>query len=127
MGMKISISSLYDVTKVLGTKAGSELQDFIVFSQQAFGEIVRAVKGNLTLRENIKGLILELSATNGKPIVVNVGVNIIGCIPLRCKHNSDSITGLNWGYTQDNSIMLTIYFREATVSARQVTVYFFQE
>lgn len=121
--MKISLSTLVDISVALQTKAGQELSQFIQYSQQTFGELILAVKGNLTLEDNIRGTLKTVELVHGTPVTVgNLGSNIIGISAMRVLHPSDACT-LNWYVSQKGEVVVTAYFHEQSTEKRSVQIF----
>ena len=81
--MKITASRLFDFASIATSQAAGEIKSFIDYSNGNFEKIVRALSGELTLQDNMKGQTLQVSCTHNTLVSVSVNsTSIAGVIVL---------------------------------------------
>ena len=120
--MKIQASRLFDFALLAATKAGPEIKPFIDYCNGNFEKIVRALAGELTLQDNIKGQFVTVGLSHG--VYQSVSVNsksIVGVVPMSSA--TSSIAAFNWQINAKGELQFTVSF--AADPAKAVSCKFF--
>lgn len=70
---QIKVSSLIEVSKILTTKAGQELADFVQYLADLSSQVVRALRNGLSFTDNMDASFKTVSLVSGTTTAVNVG------------------------------------------------------
>jgi hypothetical protein len=108
---KLSVTRLFDATKVLSTKAGEELADLIDYVNTTTSEIIRALRNGLTFSDNFACITPTVSlkhdteqviSTDGKT-PVNVLVGKVGVAKF-------SVDRFGWYINSSNQLVCKIFY-----------------
>ena len=120
--MKLTLTSIFDATQVLASKAGQEMAPFVDYVTRAFEEVIRSLRNNLTFQDNFLCNVKTVSLKHGTTISIPFDKKVTGIIPVRVNHTSDSLDSLNWYYDSKGDLKITAYFRLAGDDSRSVTL-----
>lgn len=70
---QIKVSRLVEVAKILTTKSGQELQDFVQYVADLAEQVVRALRNGLSFTDNMDATFKTVSLVSGSTAAVNVG------------------------------------------------------
>jgi hypothetical protein len=119
--MKITLGQLFDKTKLLRTADPTfkeivrNLTPFIDYVNQGFGQIVRALSGELTFNDNLKGEIITVELLHATATRAQVkSRDILTIIPLSVESNT--LYGLDRSFTDAGELQLTAYWRSTPVT-----------
>ena len=122
--MILTASRLFDYAAVAKNKAAEELKPFIDYCNTNFEKIIRAVAGELTLTDNIKGQMLATTFQHGIAQSVAVASTAInGVVPMSC--DDDAITAVKWALNINGGLQLTVYFQSASATKRNCNLFVF--
>lgn len=111
--MNISIAKLVEVSKYLATKSGAELQEFIEYMGGLSEQVIRALKGGLTFRDNFDCEVLEVALTSGTPQIVGNKKNTVkpsGVIPQRVISSQYALDSFLWYLDGQNKLTVKATF-----------------
>jgi hypothetical protein len=101
-------------------QVGGEISPFIDYVNQNFDQIIRAFFNQLTLGENLRGTLLNISTSNNTPTNILAAQNPAGILILKSTSPLKSYTTT---VTSDGILQATFTFDEALpVKARSVAV-----
>lgn len=108
--MKITASRLFDFASIASSKAAQEIKSFIDYSNSNFEKIVRALSGELTLQDNVKGQIINVGLSHGvsQSVAVN-SKNIVGVVIL--SSGTSSVDAFNWQINSKGELQFTVHFK----------------
>jgi hypothetical protein len=115
--MILTAQKLFDFALIATTQAGTQIKPLVDYLNTNLEKIVRAVNGELTLQDNIKGQIVSTQLQHG--IATSVACNsteIHGITSLQC--DADAISALNWQFDNKGALQLTAYFQSASATKR---------
>lgn len=120
--MKITIPRLFDATRVLATEAGAAIQELVEFSQQAFEQLLRALRNNLTFTDNFRCQVIYATLKHGVEQEINTTMTIGGALVLRAYSSSgaEMPTGIKMRLDASNHLFITVNFLSADAT-RSVT------
>lgn len=123
---KLSSSRLTEVSKLLATKAGSELKEFITYVAGLAEDVVSGLKNGLTFRDNFNCKYTTLSLTDNTAS----GINTDGRRPLwiQCVQVISTEYGLDswtWYIDSDGSCQVKATFTGSPSAAVEVAVLIF--
>jgi len=113
---KINIPRLTNISKLLATESGNQLQEFITYSSNAFEQIIRSLKGSLTFEDNFsadKKTVVMYHNTNTTVLVDRVPD---GIIPLRVLQQNSGIDSFDWFVSNTGQVVVNIKFTDAPVA-----------
>lgn len=120
---KLNALKLFDVALLKGSRAAQEMGPFIEFVNQNFDSILRAMRGQLTLDENIKSQTLSVSLRHGQETTLALAnTSVLGAVPVLVRHASDGLESFNLSQTSKGAWRIVPYFREASSEVRDVTL-----
>ena len=124
--MKIQASRLFDFALLAASKAGPEIKPFIDYCNSNFEKIVRALAGELTLQDNVKGQFVTVGLSHG--IAQSVSVNsksIVGVVPM--SSGASSIAAFNWQLNAKGELQITVSFKADPGKAESCKFFVFFE
>ena len=110
---KVNISRLFDTSKLLVTKSGQELQEFITYVADLAEQTVRNLKNGITFKDNINCQISTYSLSHNVDQTINISQTPIGIIPLRVISSSVGIDSFGWYVTDSGDIKIKAGFTGA--------------
>src|SRR5882672_9784063 len=109
--MQLTISRVVEIAKLLTTKAGQELTDFLQYMSGFCEQVLRALRNGITFKDNVDCLISTVSLTHATAQVINTGVKQpMGIIPLRVISTEFSIDTLTWYIDGDGQVNVKVTF-----------------
>jgi hypothetical protein len=97
------------------------IEPLVDYINQGNDQVTRALTNQLTLPENLRGEVRDLSVYHGVPISVTPKQSVANVIVLGCS-GGDVVTGFSKSQTSDGLLSLTFYFRSAIpLLSRSVT------
>lgn len=124
---KLSIQRLMEVSKLLATDAGQQLQDALTFLNDVSDQVLRALRNGLTFRDNFNCQIAEAELSHDVESLVNTGSNrAVGIIPLRVSMSNNSgstksaVSALVWYINNQGKLTVKVSFSDAPTDSRKV-------
>lgn len=125
--MKITIPRIFDSARILAKPFGKDIEDFVSFSQQAFEQIIRALRNQITFEDNIKCQVLEVTLKHDLEQVLFASGRVKGIIVTRV-FSDESITSYKWKYNDKSELIITPRFLGADTEKKvNVTLILLQE
>lgn len=119
--MKLTISRLFDATRLLATQAGNDISELVEFTQTFAEQTLRALRNGLSFEDNVKCTTPVVILKHGVPQVLNVTGTVVGIIPTRV-FGVQGISSLSWFYDKSGRLNVVPSFtssqqyRSASVS-----------
>jgi hypothetical protein len=122
--LKLTISNIFDYATIAATKAAQEIKPFIDHYNASIDQIVKAIKGQLTLADNFYGqqLVVEL-VHNVQTKVAITRPQVLGIIPLATNSTIDALDNLQSSVNQSGQLLLTAQFKLASSTKIKVTLF----
>ncbi len=127
--MKINQTQLFDSQNLLKGADSTVativkgLRPFFAYVNGVVENLVKAVSGQLTLGDNLKGQLLSVKLTHATSVKVALtSRDIHGLVSLRCDGNT--VEGLDYAFAADDSFSITAYFRDTTTGEAHTCVIF---
>ena len=111
--MKLTTQRLFDFASIAATKAGTEIRPLVDYVNSSVEQLIRAVTGQLTLADNIKGQIITSQLVHGVASTVAVDSRDINGI-ITLKVESDAMDSFAWSLDARNNLLLTAYFKSGS-------------
>lgn len=122
---KISISSLFELSKYLATKSGNELKDALGFLSEFSNITVQALRNGLTFAENFASEVKQVSLLNNTETVVSIASSKRPNQVLIRKVLSDQyykVDSFGWKYNQSGSIVVNVGFAGSPPTGQAIPV-----
>jgi hypothetical protein len=123
--MKITLPRIFDSSRMLATEAGKQVSELIDFCQQAFEQLIKLTRNNITFEDNIKCQVVTVTLRHNEQTVLASTSRIKGIIPTRVFGNA--LASYTWSYNDKSQLTFTATFATATSSAVSVTLILLQE
>jgi hypothetical protein len=68
---KITISRMLEISRLLGTDAGKQLADFLSYVSDLSEQVIRILRNNVTIGDNIDGKFLQVTLKHDTEQVIN--------------------------------------------------------
>ena len=107
---KINISRIFEISRMLATDAGRQLQPALIFLAELSEQSLRALKNGLTLRENFKGEFKVVSLTHNVDQVVSVTQVPTDVFVGRAFTTSSHVDWFGWYMNADNNLVVNAGF-----------------
>ena len=126
--MKINVSSLIEVGKILATKTGQEIPDFIQYVADLSSQVVRALRNGLTFADNFDCSFKTVSLVSGSLAAINTGSKRpVGILPMQVISTSYGFDSLQWYIDNQGQAQIKMTFTgspgTASVSVVLLIVY----
>ena len=120
---KITISRIFETSKILATEPGQILQDFINYMSQLAEQTLRNLRNGLTFADNFDCLISTVSLKDGVEQVINTsGRQPTGIIPLRVVSTAYGSAGLVWYIDETGATKVSVTFTNSPPTAQNVVL-----
>ena len=94
---QIKVSRLIEVGKILTTKAGQDLADFVQYVADLAEQVVRALRNGLTFSDNMDATFKTVSLVSGTTAAVNVGTRRpVGIWPVQVVSTAHGWDSFHW-------------------------------
>lgn len=124
--MKINAVRLFDLALLGAAKAAVELKPFLEYVNSTNDQLIRALRGELTLGDNVKGTEVTLELQHGVALAVATTTRPRGVTLLQCAStDGDTVTSFDWRYDDQGRLQLTCYFRLASTTRHKVRFFLF--
>lgn len=117
--MIIRLSRIFDSARLLATDTGqqiSELIDAYTVFQEA---IIRALRNNLTFRDNFNADVTTLTLMHNKEQVVSTNGTVVGVFPIKVSQTSTLEMISSFGFSINSSGNLVVKAKFDSASATQ--------
>lgn len=111
--MRLNSQRLFDFALIAATEAGKAIKPLVDYLNSNIEQLIRAVDGQLTLEENIKGQIINVSLTHGVSTAVAVNsrdVNGLICLQV----TGDAMSSFSWSFDSKDNFNVTAYFKSGS-------------
>jgi hypothetical protein len=120
---KITISRLFETSKILTTKSGQELQEFISYVADFAEQTLRNLKNGLTFADNVNCQISTYGLQHNVDQSINTaGKTPLGIIPLRVISSTTGIDTFGWYVADNGAIRIKAGFTGAPAGNIDLTV-----
>lgn len=120
---KLSISRIFETSKLLATKSGKELSELITYTSELAEQVLRILRNGVTLSDNIDCKVVTYSLSNGTPQEINTdGRTPIGIHIIRTISSSYGWTSTNWYLNDRGAVILTVGFTNSPTAAVETTL-----
>ena len=110
---KITISRIFEVSLIAGSKAYEELQTFVDYVNSLADNTIRILRNGVTLTDNINCSLITQKLTPGTPLTFALNARPVGVIILQ---SDRPVTSLEWAYTSSNTQITATITSTATVA-----------
>jgi hypothetical protein len=118
---KLSIQRLLEVSKLVATDAGQQLQEALTFLNDVSDQVLRALRNGLTFQDNFNCLVTESTLKHDTETQISTsGKRPSGVIPLRVLSTSSGIDGITWFLNNQGQLTVKIKFTDAPTESRKV-------
>lgn len=122
---KITIGTIFEISKALSTKAGRELQEPLNFLADLGEQTIRAIKA-INFRDNFDGDFKNVELTHGIDQVVQVTKSPVDIWVTRTVSKTAFVTSFGWYINDDSQLIVNASFVGAPtdpVTTRIAVVY----
>ena len=117
--MKLTIPRLFDAARLLSTKTGQELQELINYSQNAFDQLIRAVRNQLTFEDNFNCQVITVTLRHDREQALSITSSVLGIIPTRISSPNGLDQLDKFGYYINSNNQLTVKAAFASANPNQ--------
>ena len=118
---KLSIQRLLEVSKLLATDAGKQLEEALTFLNDVSDQVLRALRNGLTFQDNFNAALSEVTVKHDVETQVSTsGKRPSGVIPLRVLSTTSGIDGITWYLNNQGILTVKIKFTDAPTDSRKV-------
>jgi hypothetical protein len=94
---QIKVSRLVEVGKILATKVGQEIPDFVQYVADLAEQVVRALRNGLSFTDNMDATFKTVSLVSGLTAAVNVGARRpVGIWPVQVVSTAHGWESFHW-------------------------------
>jgi hypothetical protein len=120
---KITISRIFETSKILATEPGQILQDFINYMSQLAEQTLRNLRNGLTFTDNFDCLVSTVALSDGVDQVVNTsGRQPSGILPLRVVSTAYGADSFAWYIDETGATHVTMTFTNSPTKAQNVVL-----
>ena len=118
---KITQVKLFESSS-LDQETAQKIAPLIDFINSGMDQIITALDGKLTFKDNIDAELVTLKVKHGtkKDVLIRNPERLIGLLVYRVLHASDTCSGLHWQLNTSGTLAVTPYFRNATSDDRNI-------
>jgi hypothetical protein len=118
---KLSIQRLLEVSKLLATDAGKQLEEALTFLNDVSDQVLRALRNGLTFQDNFNCLVTEATLKHDTETQISTsGKRPSGVIPLRVLSTTSGIDATTWFLNNQGQLTVKIKFSDAPTESRKV-------
>lgn len=104
--MKVTITRLLETSKLLSTKVGQEIPDFLNYMGEFVEQVIRALRNGLSFADNHDCAIKTVGLRHNVAQVIEVPKTVSGILPTRVVSQTALLRDFGWYY--DNQGRLTV-------------------
>jgi len=120
---KITISRLLETSRILTSKAGQELQDFITYVAELAEQTLRNLRNGLTFQDNFSCKVSTVSITHNVAQEINTdGKTPTGIIPIRVVSATTGLDSFSWYLNAKGKLEVKATFTGAPTNAIDTTL-----
>lgn len=124
--MKLSLSRIFETSKLLATDAGQQLQEFITYSADLAEQVLRALRNQLNFKDNFDCDTKVVSLMHGVDTIISLGTRIpFGVMTLRCESLTNNIDSLGWHIDASGNFKVNVRFTGVVSSPINTTLVIF--
>lgn len=121
---KMTISRLFETSRILATKTGQEISDFIQYMAELAEQTIRNLRNGLTLEDNVRCLVRTITLTHNTQQIVNAdGKNPLHVLATRAF--GTFIPNINWTIDTTGNLIVTPFFPTSPSGAFEVRLVIF--
>lgn len=118
---KLSLSRIFETSKILASKAGQEMAEMITYLADFAEQTIRALTNGLTFIDNFNCTISTYTLTHGVDQAIAVAKTPTGVIPVRALTTTNHITSFGWYLNEESDLVVNAQFVSGS-STTQVDV-----
>ena len=122
---KVTIGTIFELSRYLATKSGQELRDALEYISQ-FAEVsLRCLRGGLTFSDNFDGELKMVSVrTDTETIIKTVSKKRASQIMIRRVVNDRYYvtTGFGWKFSNSGDIVIKVIFDDSPAATLDITL-----
>jgi len=123
---KLSLQRLLEVSRLLATEAGQQLQDLLTFTNDLADQVLRALRQGLTFQDNFNCLVRQYTIQHQTDTLINTdGKRPYGVIPVRVVSETIRVGAINWHIDSTDQTFVNISFENGTESYAVVLIVLF--
>jgi hypothetical protein len=119
---KLTITRIFDVGELTGSKAATEINPFISYVNQVIENFTRIMNKGIGIRDNCDSDIKTLSLAHNVPITFTSAKKPILIIPGRQIPTTNKMIGFVWGFKTDTEITVEASFANNPTEKTDVTL-----
>lgn len=108
---RLTIARVFEASKILATEAGQQIRELVTYSSEAFEQIVRALRNNLTFEDNFRCRVVTVSLTDAVFSDVFTGGGVAtGVVPLQVQSQVVGVKDFTWFVTEAGQLRVRVGF-----------------
>ena len=107
---KITITSIFEISKALATKSGQELAPPLEFLADFGEQALRALRGGLLFRDNFDGEFKNVELKHDTAQIISMSKTPVDIWVTRVVTTSDFITSFGWYFNDDSQVVVKAKF-----------------
>lgn len=120
---KITISRLFETSKILATKSGQELADLVQYLADFAEQTLRNLRGGLTFADNFNCKIAQVRLLQATNTIINTDGKVpIGIIPIRVVATSATLDAFGWFIDNNGKVNVNARFSGFPVTNIEVVL-----
>lgn len=124
--MKLTIGRIFEISRVVNTKAGGEIKDFIEWVSTASEQFVRALRNGLTFYDNMQCIVKTVSVSSDVSRAINTGGKKINSIIISRVYSSVyAVDHMLWYYSSDGNLYLKVGFTNSPSGDVEIDILMF--
>ena len=124
--MKVTLSRIFETSRVLATDAGQQLQDFVQFMADLSEQSLRALRNGLNFTDNMRCIASTVSLVHGTPTIVNAqGKTPQQILCTRVYSSSNILDAFGWYIDSNGNLVVKAEFTGAPTAALNVDILIF--
>jgi hypothetical protein len=107
--MRLAIGRLLETSKLINTKAGAELADFITYMSDFAEQVIRALNNGLTFGENSNAKVVKASLRHDTEQVIGTdGRSPVGIFPVRVHSSTTGVDQFSWYFNSSGQPVVKV-------------------
>lgn len=105
--MRLAIGRLLETSKLINTKAGAELSEFIAYMSDFAEQVIRALANGLTFSENMNAKVVKASLRHNVEQIINTdGKSPTGILPSRVHSSTTGLDQFSWYFNSSGQVVV---------------------
>lgn len=122
---QITVSKFFDENDIKDEAVRQAIKPLVSYMNSAFDNVIRAIQGEITLGDNIKGTLHTFNAKHNTATSLAVEGSFVGAIPLYVLDTGIGIDSYTVRVPDTGQVEVTFQFTDTTAVSRQVRMFFF--